>query len=166
MILQRTFIQFVWSVAGKWTMNINLIFLVIRKYLRRYLQKDIIRQFRKNHKIMVAGEYARRIDFLIFHDTRYQSSLLVSLLLSFVFCFVSVCFSWWGGIERYFYIFIIDLRLVCYKKQELPVLCGSLSSPPEWWGICYWVSSFMCMICRSLFLVIALYVVLRITITP
>jgi len=58
--------------------------------------------------------------------------------------------------------------VLCYKKHELPALFGRLGSPCLWWGQCYSVSSFMCMFCRSLYvilsfllLIIVLYVLLR-----
>ena len=92
--------------------------------------------------------------------------LFFCLLFLFLFRF----FLGGGWIDQYFfYIAIINLRgVLCYKKQELPALFGCLGSPCLWWGQCYSVSSFMCMFCRSLYvilsfflLIIVLYALLR-----
>jgi hypothetical protein len=46
-------------------------------------------------------------------------------------------------------------RRVPLVEQELPTLPGHLSSPPGfYWGSCYSIFSFICMFCRSLFVLL------------
>jgi hypothetical protein len=46
-------------------------------------------------------------------------------------------------------------RRVPLVEQELLILSEHLSSPPSfWWGSCYSIFSFMCMFCRSLFVLL------------
>ena len=79
-------------------------------------------------------------------------------------------YTFWLNIKVMTHFHMLTILRVSLMEQELPTLPEHLSSPQFLWGSCYSNFSFLCMLCRSLFvllyfflLAIVLSVLLRYT---